>query len=203
MILVIDNYDSFVHNLARYLKQLTKVDVAVVRNDKICPSDICPNKFSAIVVSPGPCGPNQAGQSVEIIRRHHRSIPVLGVCLGHQSIVVAFGGKVTKSAKPFHGKSSQVFHRGDSPLFKNIPSPFDAGRYHSLRIEADTLPGSLKPTAHTVDNVIMAIEHVEFPCFGVQFHPESVLTQFGCEILNNFLTAARIETRPHSFKVTQ
>ena len=203
MILVIDNYDSFVHNLARYVTQLTNVEVSVVRNDKISPSDIDPDRISAMVISPGPCGPAHAGQSVEIIRHHHRSIPILGVCLGHQAIVVALGGTVTKSGRPFHGKSSQVFHRGNSNLFKNIPSPFDAGRYHSLRIEADNLPDSLQPTAHTVDNVIMAIEHVEFPCFGVQFHPESVLTPFGYEILNNFLTAARIETRPQSTKVTQ
>lgn len=185
MILVLDNYDSFTYNLVQYLGEFG-VTQKVVRNDQITVDEIAEMKPDRIVISPGPCTPAQAGISIEAIQKLHKSIPMLGVCLGHQAIGEAFGGKVGKASAIFHGKTSQIFHTGEG-LFKNLPSPFTATRYHSLIVEKNSLPSSLEVTAWTADGVIMALRHKEYPVFGVQFHPESIATQHGKEILNNFL----------------
>ncbi len=185
MILVIDNYDSFVHNLARYFRRLGQ-ETQVVRNDQLTVAEIAGLNPSAIVLSPGPCSPDQAGVSLELVAKLHRRIPLLGVCLGHQAIIQALGGTIGRADEPRHGRSSQVFHEG-SPLFERIHSPFVAARYHSLVGDGGALPGSLKVTARTDDGLIMAVEHVSLPVFGVQFHPESILTECGFQLLANFL----------------
>ena len=185
MILVIDNYDSFVHNLARYFRRLGQ-ETQVVRNDLLSVTEIAGLKPSAIVISPGPCSPDQAGVSLELVAKLHQRIPLLGVCLGHQAIIQALGGTIDRADEPRHGRSSQVFHE-DSPLFERIHSPFVAARYHSLVGDGGTLPDSLKATARTDDGLIMAVEHDSLPVFGVQFHPESILTECGFQLLANFL----------------
>jgi anthranilate synthase/aminodeoxychorismate synthase-like glutamine amidotransferase len=190
MILLIDNYDSFVHNLARYFARLGQ-ETVVVRNDAANVSAIRAMRPDAIVLSPGPCTPRDAGASLEIVRRLHRDVPILGVCLGHQVIAEALGGRIVNAA-PIHGQSSMVQHER-SGLFAGLPSPLRVGRYHSLAVEATSLPVELRPTAWTDDGVLMALAHESFRVFGVQFHPESILTERGYELLANFLKLAGID----------
>ena len=185
MILVIDNYDSFTYNLVQYLGEM-KAEVKVVRNDKITIDEIRRLKPEAIVISPGPCTPKEAGISVPIVKELYKEIPILGVCLGHQSIGEAFGGNVVKAPSVVHGKTSEVLHEGKG-IFKSIPLKFKATRYHSLVIESKTLPDSLDITAKTADGVIMGVQHKQYPVFGVQFHPESIATEYGKVLLRNFV----------------
>ncbi|MDX5366116.1 MAG: aminodeoxychorismate/anthranilate synthase component II [Alphaproteobacteria bacterium] len=188
MILVIDNFDSFVHNLARYVGELG-CERRTIRTDEISVADAVALRPEAIILSPGPCGPDKAGISVPLVRAAAESgIPLLGVCLGHQAIAAAFGGRVIRAPRPVHGKASAIRHDGSS-LFEGIPSPFMAGRYHSLAAELQ--PGSpLRFTAYAQDDVPMALAHESLPVFGVQFHPESVLTEHGHRLLENFLRIA-------------
>jgi anthranilate synthase/aminodeoxychorismate synthase-like glutamine amidotransferase len=188
-VLVIDNYDSFVHNLARYLR-LLGANTNVVRSDQITIAEIDALRPSAIVISPGPKDPQQAGVSIEAIQHFSRSIPILGVCLGHQAIGEAFGATIIKTA-PVHGRSSQIQHTGDG-LFEYLPNPLKVGRYHSLVIDPNTLPNELEISATTDDGIIMAIQHRSHPIFGLQFHPESVLSEFGLEMLEHFLRIAGV-----------
>jgi len=185
MILIIDNYDSFTYNLVQYLGELG-VEMEVARNDAITIDEIKQMKPDAIVISPGPCTPYEAGISIDVIKQFHKSTPILGVCLGHQAIGVAFGGKVIKAPTVMHGKVSEVYHNNSS-IFSGLPNPFKATRYHSLIVDKNTLPDSLEVTAWTKDGIIMGLKHKEFPTFGVQFHPESIMTEFGKEILKNFI----------------
>jgi len=188
MILLIDNYDSFVHNLARYFERLGQ-ETRVVRNDTLDVAGVRTLGPEAIVLSPGPCTPREAGASLEIVHELHRQIPMLGVCLGHQAIAEALGGGVVRAPAPVHGRASQITHAGVG-LFERVPSPLAVGRYHSLVVEPNSLPCELRPTAWTDDGVLMAFEHSRYPVFGVQFHPESILTEFGYELLANFLRLA-------------
>lgn len=189
MILLIDNYDSFVFNLARYLRELGE-EVEVVRNDAIGGEDAAGLAPSHVVVSPGPCTPRQAGESNQIIERLAGETPILGVCLGHQCIGEVFGGRVVRAERPMHGKVSPV-HHGGTDLFEGIPTPFTATRYHSLILDRASLPEELEITAWTDEGEIMAIRHRELPVWGVQFHPEAVLTEHGHVLLNNFLALGR------------
>ncbi|MGH2569044.1 MAG: anthranilate synthase component II [Bacteroidota bacterium] len=186
MVLVIDNYDSFTYNLVQYLGELGG-EQTVARNDQITVDEIKEMQPEAIVISPGPCTPDRAGVSVDVVRQLHRAIPILGVCLGHQAIGEAFGGKIVKASKVVHGKTSAISHNGEG-IFKKIESPFQATRYHSLIVDRATLPSMLEITAWTDDHTIMALRHREYPTFGVQFHPESIATQHGKKILKNFLS---------------
>lgn len=185
MILVIDNYDSFTYNLVQYLGEMN-VDLKVVRNDKITIDEIQMLKPQAIVISPGPCTPKEAGVSVPLIKELYKEIPILGVCLGHQSIGEAFGGEVVKAPTVVHGKTSEIIHNGKG-IFKSIPNKFRATRYHSLVIKPETLPEVLEVTATTDDGVIMGVQHKQYPIFGVQFHPESIATEHGKVLLRNFV----------------
>ncbi len=189
MILVIDNYDSFVYNLVQYLGELG-ADLKVYRNNKITIKDIKKLKPKKIVISPGPGRPEDAGISCEILKSLSPQIPILGVCLGHQALGYAFGGKIIGASELMHGKTSMIYHNGEG-IFKNIPSPLEATRYHSLIVEKKSIPSCFKITAWTKKNngidEIMAIQHLKYPSFGVQFHPESILTQAGKLILKNFL----------------
>ncbi|MEI7462239.1 MAG: aminodeoxychorismate/anthranilate synthase component II [Pirellula sp.] len=191
MILLLDNYDSFVYNLDRYLQRLGH-STLVVRSDAITVDAIGRLGLDAIVISPGPKSPDEAGCSMEVVRRLSDRVPILGVCLGHQAIGQAFGAKIVRATAPMHGKSSEIVHV-DSRLFSGIPGRFVVGRYHSLVIEPSTLPACLKATAWSEDGSIMAIEHERFPVFGVQFHPESILTTVGYKILANFLAIAGLD----------
>jgi len=182
---MIDNYDSFTYNLVQYLGELG-AEVEVFRNDAIAVDEIDARKPSAIVISPGPCTPSQAGISLDVVRQLGCTIPLLGVCLGHQSIGEAYGGEVVRAPYLMHGKTSQIFHRGES-IFRGLPSPFTATRYHSLIVERETLPACLSVTAWTDDNLIMGLRHKTHPVEGVQFHPESILTLEGKQLLRNFL----------------
>lgn len=183
MFLVIDNYDSFVHNLARYVS-LTGHETQIFRNDALSVDEISSQKPEAIIISPGPCSPAEAGISTEIIEHFGNSVPILGVCLGHQCIAEAYGGLTIQADTPTHGKATEI-HHNESDLFAGIPSPFKAGRYHSLVIDMHSAP-ALKVTARTEDNKIMAIAHETHPVYGVQFHPESILTEYGADIMQNF-----------------
>ena len=187
MILLIDNYDSFTYNLVQYLGELEE-DVRVVRNDALSIEEVKALKPDKIVVSPGPGTPDDAGISTELIRQLGPDIPLLGVCLGHQCIGRAFGGDVVRAQKIMHGKISSIRHTNGEPLFRDIPSPFTATRYHSLIIKRETCPDVLDITAETDDNEIMAVAHKEYPLWGVQFHPESILTSHGIQIVRNFVT---------------
>lgn len=184
MVLVLDNYDSFTYNLVQYIGELG-IKQTVMRNDAVDVKEVAAMRPEAIVISPGPCTPKEAGISVELIKELHDRIPILGVCLGHQSIGEAFGGRVVKAPAVFHGKTSQIFH-DNSGLFANVPSPFLATRYHSLIVERSSLPGSLHVSAWTSDGIIMGFRHKAFPTFGVQFHPESIATESGKQIIRNF-----------------
>jgi len=191
MILVIDNYDSFTYNLVQYLGELG-AEVAVRRNDAVSVDEIGELAPSAIVLSPGPCTPKEAGVSVDTIRRWGSSIPILGVCLGHQAIGEAYGGEVVRAERVMHGKTSQVCHDGTG-IFAGLPSPMEVMRYHSLIVERASIPESLEITAVSQDdpNEVHAVRHREHPVYGVQFHPESVMTPHGKELLHNFLELAR------------
>jgi anthranilate synthase component II len=192
MLLMIDNYDSFTYNIVQYLGEL-KAEVKVVRNDEITLDDIRALAPAKIVVSPGPCSPTEAGISMAAIAEFAGKIPILGVCLGHQSIGAVFGGHVVRARQVMHGKVSKIYHNGTS-VFRGLPSPFEATRYHSLVIEKDTLPDCLEITAWTqtdhgdIDE-IMGVRHKTLAVEGVQFHPESILTQYGHDMLRNFLEA--------------
>lgn len=190
MILLIDNYDSFVHNLARYFVRLG-CETRVVRNDAVSSAEIELLQPQAIVLSPGPCTPNEAGVSLEVVRRFHRQIPLLGVCLGHQTIAAALGGVVIRAPQPVHGRTSIVDHN-EQGIFAHVPRPLTVCRYHSLVVEESSLPRELAVTARTSDGLVMAIEHREFPVVGVQFHPEAALTEYGYELLSNFLDIAGV-----------
>ncbi|WP_421860553.1 anthranilate synthase component II [Parvibaculum sp.] len=191
MILVIDNFDSFVHNLARYVGELGH-ERRTIRTDKISVDEALALTPQAIILSPGPCGPDKAGISVPLVKAAAaHSIPLLGVCLGHQAVAAAFGGRILRAAKPVHGKPSRIYHEGED-IFAGLPSPFTAGRYHSLVAELPA-SGMLRATAHTQDGVLMALAHNELPIFGVQFHPESVLTEHGHALLANFFRLAKVE----------
>lgn len=189
MILVIDNYDSFTYNLVQLLGTLHE-RIEVHRNDAITPGEVLRRNPDYLVLSPGPGTPDQAGQLLDIVKACGPNIPTLGVCLGHQTIGQAFGGKVIHAPCLVHGKQSPVYHAGH-PLFKGLPSPFDAGRYHSLVVESEGLPTELVPIAHAADGELMAMTHAEHPIVGVQFHPESVLTPLGVQVVRNFLRIHR------------
>ena len=185
MILIIDNYDSFTYNLVQYIGALNP-DLEVHRNDKITLSEIREMKPERIVISPGPGVPEDAGISIEVIKEFGQDIPIFGICLGHQAIVVAFGGKVDQAKEIVHGKTSMIRHVG-SAIFTDIPLEFEATRYHSLVAIENFFPKELRVTARTENDLIMALEHNEHPIFGVQFHPESIVTEHGMEMVKNFL----------------
>ena len=189
MLLMIDNYDSFTYNLVQYLGELGE-SVKVIRNDELGVDDIEALAPGRIVISPGPCTPNQAGVSLEVIRRFAGRVPILGVCLGHQAIGQAFGGRVVHAKTLMHGKVSAVHHAG-AGVFAGLPSPYNATRYHSLAIEKASCPAELEITAWTEDGEIMGVRHRSLPVEGVQFHPESILTEHGHALLGNFLKPKR------------
>ncbi|NMF00116.1 aminodeoxychorismate/anthranilate synthase component II [Aneurinibacillus aneurinilyticus] len=186
MIVMIDNYDSFTYNLVQYLGEMGE-ELHVVRNDQLTCDEIAELAPSYLMISPGPCTPNEAGISLEAIERFAGKIPVFGVCLGHQSIAQVFGGNVIRAERLMHGKTSQVFHNGKG-IFAGLPNPFRATRYHSLIVERESLPDCLEITAETAEGEIMALRHRELPVEGVQFHPESIMTEHGKQLLRNFLT---------------
>ena len=185
MIIIIDNYDSFVYNLAQYLGELGWESV-VYRNDQVTLTEIESLNPSHIIISPGPCTPLEAGISNDVVRRFAGRIPILGVCLGHQCIGYVYGGQIVPAPVPTHGKSSLVYHDGKT-VYKGLPSPFEAGRYHSLVVKWDECPAELVSTATTSDGVIMGIRHKDYVVEGVQFHPESIMTEVGHGVLRNFL----------------
>ena len=185
MMLIIDNYDSFTYNLVQYLGELG-AEMKIIRNDQITIEEIAAMKPARILISPGPCSPNEAGISCDVIRTFGERIPIFGVCLGHQCMGQVYGGRVVRAGRLMHGKTSPILHRGTS-LLKGLPSPFDAIRYHSLLVERESLPSDLEITAETAEGEIMGLQHKRFPVHGVQFHPESILTQNGKAILQNFL----------------
>jgi len=188
MLLLIDNYDSFTYNLVHFFGELG-ADVTIYRNDAISAEDSLAMNPDGIVLSPGPCDPDQAGVCLELIKKNAGAIPLMGVCLGHQAIGQACGGKVVRAEKPMHGKTSDIHHQAKG-LFQGLPTPFSATRYHSLTVERESLPDCLEVTAETLDGVVMAISHREQPVHGVQFHPESIASEQGHELLKNFLEIA-------------
>jgi anthranilate synthase component II len=190
MILLIDNYDSFVCNLARYFQRLGQ-ETVLVRNDAITAAEVLERQPAAVVLSPGPCTPHEAGCSLEVVRRAAGRLPILGVCLGHQAIAAAFGASVVRSPLPIHGRASSIHHNGQG-IFADLASPLTVGRYHSLLVNAGTLPRDLAVTARTDEGLVMALAHQTWPIFGVQFHPESILTDGGFVMLANFLRLAGI-----------
>src|SRR5688572_16809013 len=197
MILLIDNYDSFVHNLARYVRELG-AQALVVRNDEVSVADVQRLAPSHIILSPGPCSPSEAGLCVDLVRRLGPTMPILGVCLGHQCIGAAYGGNIVRAARPVHGRTSPIVHDGTS-VFAGLPTPLRAARYHSLIIARDKMPADLRVVATSLDEgEVMAVAHREYPVVGVQFHPESAATQHGYAILDRFLRgdASAVETLP-------
>ncbi len=188
MLLMIDNYDSFTYNVVQYLGELGE-DVLVFRNDKITVGEIEKMNPERIVISPGPCTPKEAGISIDTIRRFAGKIPILGICLGHQSIGAAFGGEIVRAPVLMHGKTSLIRHDGKT-IFAGLPEPFEATRYHSLVIKKESLPGCLEVSAWTEDGVIMGVRHNKLLIEGVQFHPESILTTVGKDLLRNFINLA-------------
>lgn len=196
MILLIDNYDSFVHNLARYVRE-SGFHADVRRNDALTLEDIETLNPSHIILSPGPCAPDDAGITLDVIRRFAGFIPLLGVCLGHQAIGQAFGAEVVRAITPMHGRASLIEH-DETGIFQNVPSPLKAARYHSLAVSRRDLPDCLKITAASADGEIMALQHREYPVTGVQFHPESILTDHGHTLLSNFLTTGSAKGVHHA-----
>lgn len=190
MILLIDNYDSFVHNLARYLRQLGQ-ETVVARNDSMSLAEIERMEPDAIVISPGPCSPSEAGLSVEIVKHFSDKVPILGICLGHQAIAAAFGGEVFRTQRPVHGQTRDIIHdqRG---VFRGLPNPLTAGLYHSLAVDPSSLPEELEVTAQSGEEIVMGIRHRSRPIVGLQFHPESILTRCGHELLAGFLQIAGV-----------
>lgn len=186
MILIVDNYDSFVHNVARYFEELGE-PTRVVRNDAVTRADL---KAKAIVISPGPCTPHEAGQSMDIMREFSGQLPILGICLGHQVMGEVFGGLVKRARRPMHGDSSEINHDGKQ-LFEGLPQRFSAGRYHSLIVDLDGRDTPLEITARSDEGEIMGLRHKSHPTFGLQFHPESILTEGGYDMLRNFLMTTR------------
>jgi anthranilate synthase/aminodeoxychorismate synthase-like glutamine amidotransferase len=194
MILLIDNYDSFVYNLARYVRELGETPL-VRRHDALSVEDVVALAPSHIIISPGPCSPKEAGISTQLVRQVGASIPILGVCLGHQCIGAAYGGEIVRAGAPMHGKVSRIHHTG-AGLFAGLPTPFSATRYHSLVIAPASVPPGLLVTATSEDGEIMAVQHAEHPVHGVQFHPESVLTEHGYRLLDHFLHGVPSAPRP-------
>jgi anthranilate synthase/aminodeoxychorismate synthase-like glutamine amidotransferase len=188
MILLIDNYDSFVHNLARYIRRLGQ-ETLVLRNDAVDPAAIDRLQPAAIVLSPGPCTPAEAGCSLDVVRHFTGRLPILGVCLGHQAIAAALGGRIVRADEPMHGRTSTIRH-DRTGIFSGLPEPLTVGRYHSLVVELASLPPELTVTARTPGGTIMALAHSRWPVVGVQFHPESILTECGYELLAGFLGLA-------------
>ena len=186
MLLLLDNYDSFVYNLYHYLLQIEQ-KVEVFRHDEISLTDIKAKGYEGIVISPGPCTPNEAGICLDVVREFGQTTPILGVCLGHQTIGQVYGGTVIRGEKPMHAKISTITHLQNSALFKDIPAQFNATRYHSLIVEKETLPDCLTITATSDDGVIQAMEHQSHPVYGVQFHPESITSEHGHQLLQNFV----------------
>jgi anthranilate synthase component II len=200
MITLIDNYDSFTYNLVHYFGDLG-VTCRVYRNDQVSVDEVIAQAPRAIVLSPGPCDPDQAGICLDLIKRNDGRIPLLGVCLGHQAIGQAYGGRVIRAPRLMHGKISTIFNSGEG-IFRGVPSEFMATRYHSLLVEEKTLPSSLRITASTSEGLIMAMQHQSQPVFGVQFHPESIASACGHALLANFLSIARINWRPAKHGLT-
>lgn len=190
MLLLIDNYDSFTYNLYQYLGELG-AEIIVRRNDQVTLDEIEAIKPDHIVISPGPCTPNEAGMSCQIVEVFGPHIPLLGVCLGHQSIGQVYGGRVIRAPEPMHGKTSLVYHEGKG-VFRDLPVPFEANRYHSLIVERETLPPDLEIAASTEDGIIMGLRHRQYPVEGVQFHPESIMTPEGKKLLGNFLSGRKV-----------
>lgn len=193
MLLLIDNYDSFTYNLYQYLSELG-AQVEVRRNDEVTLYEIEAMQPDHLVISPGPCTPNEAGMSCQIIEAFGPRIPTLGVCLGHQAIGQVYGGRILRAPEPVHGKTSQMYHQGVG-VFRNLPSPFSANRYHSLIVERASLPDDLEITSQTEDGLIMGLRHRRYPVEGVQFHPESIMTPCGKDLLHNFLQMQKGEQR--------
>jgi anthranilate synthase/aminodeoxychorismate synthase-like glutamine amidotransferase len=185
MILLLDNYDSFVYNLARYVRELGETPV-VHRNDAVTVDDVAAMAPSHIIISPGPCSPAEAGISTDVVRQLGHRIPILGVCLGHQCIGAAYGGEIVRAGQPMHGKTSMIHHR-NTGIFRGLPTPFRATRYHSLVIAPASVPSALEVIATSEDGEIMAVRHREHPVHGLQFHPESVLTEHGYRLVDHFL----------------
>ena len=194
MILLLDNYDSFVYNLARYVRELGETPV-VHRHDALSVDDVAAMAPSHIIISPGPCSPTEAGISTDVVRRLGATIPILGVCLGHQCIGAAYGGEIVRAGRPMHGKTSLIHHHG-AGLFHGLPTPFRATRYHSLVIAPASVPAGLEVTATSEDGEIMAVQHTRHPVYGVQFHPESVLTEHGYRLVDHFLHGVSEAPRP-------
>lgn len=189
--LLIDNYDSFAHNLARYVRRLGR-EVEIIRNDELTAEEVADRRYSAILISPGPCTPREAGCCLDVVRRCGHETPILGVCLGHQTIGMAFGAHIERAPWPMHGRTSPIEHAQEG-IFANLPSPLTVCRYHSLIVSRRDFPACLEMTAWTSDGVVMALRHREWPCFGVQFHPEAILTEYGDQLLANFLRLAGLD----------
>ena len=193
MLILIDNYDSFTYNLVHFLGELG-ADCEVIRNDKVSAADVLKKKLKAIVLSPGPCTPNEAGICLELIEKAAGKVPLLGVCLGHQAIGQVYGGKVIRAPEPLHGKLSTIRHANEG-VFKGLPERFQVTRYHSLIVERKSLPPELEVTAETTDGIIMGLQHKTHPVHGVQFHPESIASEHGHALLANFLSLAGLSPR--------
>ena len=186
MILIIDNYDSFTYNIFQYVGEINK-DVIIVKNDELSIESIKQNKYSHIIISPGPGGPNESGKCIDIVKHFYKEIPILGVCLGHQVIGKAFGASIIKNHDIVHGKTSEIYNDNSSVLYNGIPSVFTATRYHSLIIEKSSISNDFRINSWLSDKTVMGLEHKKYPLYGVQYHPESIKTDYGKLILNNFI----------------